>query len=155
MAEMRRGWVQMMLATCPAGPSKDASRMNWGIWVVLPHLKREGDVLRRASRTGGGRTRSLLHRLPSHPADHQNLTALQLVQDVSFFLPSREAPPLLQHALKAPGRLGRDEKFKSFSVKTQIYLVGFSRFFKSFIRFSFLFLLLPFLTVQSLIPFLG
>lgn len=46
--------------------------------------------------------------LPGHPADHQNLTAVQLIQDVLFLLPSREVPPLLQHRLKAPGRLARE-----------------------------------------------
>lgn len=32
-----------MLATLSAGPLKDASRMNWGIWVVLPHLQEMKD----------------------------------------------------------------------------------------------------------------
>lgn len=35
----------MMLATCPAGPFKEASRMNWGIWVVLPHLEQNKQSL--------------------------------------------------------------------------------------------------------------
>lgn len=38
MAEIRRGWVQMMLATFSGGPFRESSRINCGICVVFPHL---------------------------------------------------------------------------------------------------------------------
>lgn len=41
MAAILRGWVQMMLATLLEGPSREESKINWGTWVVFPHLQRK------------------------------------------------------------------------------------------------------------------
>ena len=46
MAEILRGWVQMMLRAKVLASDRASSRRNWGTWVVLPQLQHKLDFFR-------------------------------------------------------------------------------------------------------------